>query len=56
MGNSLLLQMSLLSALNAKAKACLNVVIIFIINNTTNNDNNNNNKDDVASHRLTSCL
>lgn len=58
MGISLLLQMSLRSALNAKAKACLNVVIIFIINNTMNNDNNNNNDDDydVASHRFTGCL
>lgn len=51
--------MSLRSALNAKAKACLNVVIIFIINNTMNNTNNNNNNDDdydVASHRFTGCL
>lgn len=53
MGNSLLLQMSLLSDLNAKAKACLNVVIIFIINNTMNN---NSDKDDVASHGFRSCL
>lgn len=54
MGISLLLQMSLRSALNAKAKACLNVVIIFIINNTMKN--NSNNDEDVASHRFTGCF
>lgn len=62
MGISLLLQMSLWSALNAKAKACLNVVIILIMNNTMNNNNNNNtddddeDEDDVASQRFTGCL
>lgn len=47
--------MSLRSALNATAKACLNVVIIFIIINTMNNNNNDNNNNDVAFplvHRL----
>jgi len=44
------------SALNAKAKACLNVVIIFIINAMNNTNNNNDDDDDVASHRFTGCL
>lgn len=52
MGNSLLLQMSLLSSLNAKAKACLNVVIIFRNNYYAIDDGNG----DVASHGFTSCL
>ena len=60
MGISLLLQMSLRSALNAKATACLNVVIIFIINNTMNNNSNDDDDDDddddVASHKFTGCL
>lgn len=41
--------MSLRSALNAKAKSCLSVVIIFKINNTMNSnttDNNNDNDND----------
>lgn len=48
LGNSLLLQMSPLSSLNAKVKAYLNV-IIFRINFAIDND-------DVVSHGFTSCL
>lgn len=42
--------------LNAKAKACSNVVMIFIINDTMKSDNSGDDNDDVASHRFTGCL